>query len=509
MSAEPAGDGASGPSLSHRTAVGASWMIAWRMVTRTLGMGSVLVLARLLLPGDFGLVAMATMFTAAIDTLSDMGITDALVRRPANDRPMMDTAFTLQLIRGVLSGAIILAAAVPVSHWFHEPRLLPVVLVLGGTAMLGGFENIGVAEFRHGLRFDQEFKLRLLPRLAGVVVTIAAALLYRSYWALIAGIVTGQVSRLLMTYTLHPYRPRLSLRRWRDLVGFSAWSWAGSLASIVWERGDFLVYGPILGPATLGVYMLGHEMGVLPITELVAPATTALFSGVSRAQDRGEDPNAMALPVALTLVLVTVPLAIGISATSGYVVAGLLGAKWNAARPLIAIFATLCAFSPVSFVCTSVLRASNHVRRSFYAIALTALTKIVVLVVMSSVTHRVELYAWSGVGLTVAEACFFLWQLNAARRIEWRPALWPVCRILGASAVTLAALSVSGLGWQPTALTGFAALGVGIPLGLGTVAIFVAVDLLFWWSGGRPWGPEARLLGMASPALRKLRLRAL
>jgi lipopolysaccharide exporter len=496
-----------GQSIGQRAVVGAGWMIAWRMMTRTLGLVSTLVLARLLVPGDFGLIAMATTFVVAVDSFSAVGIQDALVRRETNDRHMLNTAFTLQLLRALLTALVIFAAAIPVSHWFGEPRLLPIMLILGGVSAVGGLENIGIVEFRHGLRFDKEFKLLFLPRIISVAVTIGCAVAFRSYWALVAGVLSARVLRIVMTYVAHPFRPRLSLRCWRDLVGFSFWSWAISLAYLIWDRADLFVYGPVLGTTTLGVYMLAAEVGVLPITELVGPAATALFAAVARAQDRGHDSIAMAVPIALTLALVTIPLAIGVSATSGYVVASLLGPKWVAARPLIAIFSILCAFAPFSFVSMTVLMARGHMRRGFFGIASASATKLAVLLVLSSVTTQPELYAYAGLGLTALEAVYFLLQLNAVQRIDFVPLVRPAVRLLASTLATVTALFVTGLGWQPTAFAGIEALAIGMALGLASLVCFGAVQIVLWWFDGWRDGPESRLLEATRPLLRRLGLR--
>src|SRR5258708_3844192 len=142
-------------SIAHRTAIGASWMILWRMATRGLGLLSTLVLARILAPADFGLVAIATTYVAAFDALSVTGLQDAVIRSAQQDRRLLDTAFSLSTIRGFVNGAVIAASAPLAADYFAEPRLLPVLFVLAGLAMLEGVENIGVVEFRRDLRFDR------------------------------------------------------------------------------------------------------------------------------------------------------------------------------------------------------------------------------------------------------------------------------------------------------------------------------------------------------------------
>ena len=219
---------------------------------------------------------------------------------------------------------------------------------MAGLAVASGFENIGIVEFRRTLRFDVEFKLQFVPRICQFFVTIATAWAFQSYWALLVGIAVSKLGRLAMTYLIHPYRPGFTLSRWRELVGFSFWTWASSIATLVWERSDAFILGPVVGAAELGVYLLA--------------ATFGNVHGV----------YGIALPVICALLTIIVPLTIAVSATAGQIVAVLLSPKWYAAGSLISIFAWLCVFSPFSWVSSTVLMAHGAVRRNFVAIAVAA-----------------------------------------------------------------------------------------------------------------------------------------
>ncbi len=487
-------------SVTNRTVIGAGWLVAWRMVTRGLGLVSTLILARLLVPADFGLVAMATAFSASVESLSELGLGDALVRRQENERGHYDTAFTLQLIRGGLTGAVIAAGAWGASDWFNEPRLLPVMLVLSALAIIGAFDNIGIVEFRRSLRFDMEFRLLFLPRISMFFTVIAMAWLLRSFWALMIGITVSRLVRVAMTYVVHPYRPRLTLSHWRDLVGFSFWTWATSLASLVWDRLDTFVLGPVLGPAKLGVYMIAAEIAIMPITELVAPASSALFPGLSVAQQRGTNLIGLALSVVSAMLLIVVPLTVGVSATSGYVVVALLGPNWDAARPLIAIFVWLCVLSPFSWVCMTVLKATGAVRQHFMAISGAAAFKALVLYGVIQTGGSLEMAAVAGVVCTAVECGLFLLQLRSRGDTRWRESLGGLLRIATAGAFAAGVLLASGLGWQPVSMTPVPALLVGGSIGLAAIALFAAAQLGLWWVAGRPEGPEQRIWGLAAEA---------
>jgi len=489
-----------GASLLRRTAVGAGWMVAWRAFTRVLGLASTLVLARALVPADFGLLAMATGFAAAVEALSQVGLQDALVRHPDGER-LRDTGFTLQLARGLATGLAVALAAPAAAWWFAEPRLLPVLLILAAGALAAGAENIGIVAFRRDLRFDRQFALLSAPRLLQLAVTVPLALALHSYWALLAGIVAARLARTAMTWLVHPYRPRLSLAGWRELAGFSLWTWAGSLAGLVWDRCDPFVLGPRFGAARLGLYVQAQELAALPATELVLPAVEALFAGLASSSRAGGSPARLAPAVALALTMAILPLAIAISCAAGDVVAVLLGPHWAAAAGLVAILAWQGAFAPFGFVVGVTLLAGGLARRNFVANAAASAIRLAALIAAVALTRRLDLIAWTTVGCVAAEAAVFLALLPGGA--GWlRETAGGFARAAAAAAVTVAALAALGLAWRPPPAASFSALAHGLLVGIVTLVVYAAALLAAWFAAGRPDGPERRLSGLVAARLR-------
>jgi O-antigen/teichoic acid export membrane protein len=485
----------------RRTVIGASWLVAWRMVTRLLGLVSTLVLARVLVPADFGLVAMATTFAVAVEALSQLGLQDALVRHPEGER-LRDTAFTLQLGRAVATSLVVAVAAPGAAWWFAEPRLVPVLLILAATSLVSGAENIGIVAFRRDMRYDKQFLLLSGPRLLQVAVTIPLALWLHSYWALLAGIVVSRVARTVMTYVAHPYRPRLRLAGWRDLAGFSFWTWATSLAGLVWDRCDPFVLGPSLGAGRLGVYLLAVELAILPATELIIPAADALFAGFASAQRDGNSSTKLAPVVALALLMAILPLIITISCGSGYVVAALLGPKWVEAQGLIAILAWQGTFSPFSYVVGVTLVANGRVRRNFIANVVVSVVKLGALVVATSLTKRLDIIAAVAAGCVACESSVFLLLLKGTGEVRLRDIAGGFARAMLATVITVLVLYELRLAWQPVVMASLPAFGHGLVIGVVTLATFVSVLLGAWYVAGKPEGPEARLIGLVVSRVR-------
>ena len=501
----PPGESAA-PSLGRKVATSAAWMVGLRIASRLLGVLSTLIVARVLVPADFGLVAMATAFSQSVDSFSEIGLRDALIRHAEEGAGLYDAAFTLQALRGAATGLVVAAAAPFVSVWFHEPRLTPILLILAVLAVLSGLENIGVASFRRDFRFDMEFVLQILPRILQVATAIGMALLWHNYWALMIAIAVSKIARLAATYAIHPHRPRFALARWRDLAGFSLWTWFVSIASIAWSRSEAFIVAPALGAAAYGIYAIAWEIGGLPTTELVGPVTAALFPGFAAARRRG-DPGALPpMGVVALLMLIMVPLGIAVSAAAGPVVMVLVGPQWSAARPLVAIAAIACAIAPFGWVAHTILYAGGKVARLFVVVGASALIRVAMLLYAVR-SGDIRVVTWWVLGSLVAESAIFATVLTLAGELRFGAARAAILRTLLAGAVTLLAVWSTGWGWRDAAssrsLTAFAE-GAGIAL--FAIAVFGVAAMLLWRLAGRPEGPEARVARLALPFAKRLGL---
>ena len=170
-------------SLEQKIAVGIAWMTTSRATVRVLGLVSTVVLARLLVPADFGLVAMATAVAAGLELLTLFGFDHALVQRREISREHYDSAWTLNLLLGVGLAIALAAVAVPVAAFYSEPRLQAVMYVLSAKYVIDNTTNPGVVDFRRNINFRPEFVMQVGPKLAGVLVTIPLAFWLRDYRA--------------------------------------------------------------------------------------------------------------------------------------------------------------------------------------------------------------------------------------------------------------------------------------------------------------------------------------
>ncbi|MEJ0015031.1 MAG: oligosaccharide flippase family protein [Acetobacteraceae bacterium] len=483
-------------TLLSRTAGGAGWTIGWRAVTRALGFVSTLVLARILVPADFGLVALAISFSRAIDVLADLGVEDALVRATNAERAAYDTAFTINAIRGCVTATVIALSAVPFAAFFEDPRLAYVVLALALAVLLDALENVGVADFRRDFAFRREFQLAIFPRLAQVAVAVTIALIWASHWALVAGILTAALLRTTATYLMHPFRPRLSLAAWHDLIGFSVWTWLVSMARMVRERGVVMLIGGMLNPAQLGIFTLGSEIATLPESELIGPLGRVCFASFAAVRRAGTSVSDTYLRITAATFVVALPAAIGISAVAAPLVMLAFGAKWLEAIPIVEILAAAGILAVTGRISAALFNAFAILRPLFWNVIVISALQFGLLVPL--------VWTWGLPGAAIATAAVMLLEqavltILAFHRFAMRPAdlLRGIWRCLAATGVMAGFLALAGLGWT-AAPPGFGAslrhLAVTGVLGAGA---YTAVLGCLWLACGRPAGPEADGLALA------------
>ena len=483
-----------GESILSKTARGAGWVVAWRMATRTLGLLSTLVLVRILAPADFGLIALASSFSVSIEAFSWIGIEEGVIRHKAPTPELMDTAFTLSILRGAVVFLIVAAVAEPAARFFGEPRLAAVLIALGATVLIENLINVGTIEFRRDFEFKREFQLYLLPRVLSIVVAIASAAVLHTYWALIAGIVSNQLFRVGFSYAMHPYRPRLRLTAWRQIAGYSIWNSVIAGTGALRDRVDTLMVGRALTSASVGFYALGFEIAGLPVTELISPLTRAAFAGFAAAWREEEASGQTWLRLVSTMALLTFPAGVGMSAVAFPLIMLAFGPGWEAAVPVMQVLGIPLCLTVFGMVGQTLFLAQGHMRISLAITVGATLLRLVLLAVLIPPLGLIGAALAAGAGIFVEQTLAAVWAMRRLHLAPWAllPLIW---RCFLATASMGAMLWLAGLGWQNV---GVPAMAIAVPLG---AAVYGAVLASLWLICGRPVGPEADLFALLSRRL--------
>lgn len=334
-------------NLSTRLLKGSVWISASRGLVNGLGMISTIVLARLLLPADFGLVALGTTMLAILQAVTELSLSQALMhhREPTDDH--FHAAWTLGMTRGVVLGGLFAAAGPMAANFYGDERLTSIMYALGFSVVLSGLANPRRIMLQKQLIFWQDFVLSVSQKLIGVVVSIVVALVYHSYWALIAGTIAGQVAQVMISYTVLPFRPKIGFRHAKELWSFSIWLSLSQITTTIIWRFDQLLIGKFLGAAPLGYYTVGSNLSMLPTREATLPLTQTLFPAFARLRDdhdrlRRAYQRAQGLVTAIAL-----PLGVGMALVADPLVLVTMGEKWLPVTIVIKALATVFAIQTI------------------------------------------------------------------------------------------------------------------------------------------------------------------
>jgi O-antigen/teichoic acid export membrane protein len=331
-------------SLGERVLTGTLWMGAWRWTARLIGFVSTVILARLLLPEDFGIVATGMLVVAFFDILIDLGTDRYLIRLPDPRREDWDTAWTLRLLLIATTSGLVFLAAAPLASYFGDNRLTDVLRALACASLLRGFTNIGLTMYRRDVEFRAIALVGLAQRLVGSVTMVVLAFFLKSYWAMVFGEIAFAVAGVVLSYRIHPYRPRLTLVRFAEQWDFSKWITVRNVASFLADKGDQFVVAKFFGIPQIGLYSMGMKFADLPTRHLTAPMLLPIYSGLARKQDEEVHFTRSVLQVIGATFTVVLPGVILFAIMSEALVISILGEKWRAAVPLVApLVATIAA----------------------------------------------------------------------------------------------------------------------------------------------------------------------
>ena len=262
---------------TRRFATGAGWLYAYRWLERLLDFLAIVVLARLLAPDDFGLVAIAASFVTIVEGLSAFDVDKALIRSRDDDRALYDTAWTLSALRGLLAAL----AMWTIAPWVADARMAAVLRVLALGPILNGLRNPRFVTFERDLVYSRLAVLTIAAKVVSVGAMLVLAVAYRSYWALVLGQLAYALTGTILSYLLQPYRPRISLARFSTLFGFSGWLTLTSVVTVLSMETDKLIVGWLVGVTDAGLYFMTQRVGVLPTQELLSPLQRILFPAFS------------------------------------------------------------------------------------------------------------------------------------------------------------------------------------------------------------------------------------
>jgi lipopolysaccharide exporter len=432
-------------SISLKVVKSAGLLLGLQLVNRSLGIISTLVLARLLTPDHFGIVALVTIALQFFELLVETGNQQYIIQKTVLDKEDLNTAWTLDFLSKSLIVLLIIGTSSFVADWFNEPDLTLALAVASLALPIRALKTPGMLLLARHINYRPLFKLSLWQKGASFLTVMTIALIHPTFWAIIAGNLVAAIIFTVGSYRVDTYRPKWSLKKLGEQWGFSQWLLLRGIVGFTRSQIDNLMVSRLFGTAQLGGYNLVREVSLLPALSAIIPMSEPLLAAISESKS---NPQALAYRIRFSLALmitVLTPITAFIMLYPELIIRVLLGPDWSQFAPLLEpfglFFFAFCLFALIS----NAIIAQGKVKLLFWFDLVS--TAIIFAVLWLTATGGLEIMAWTRGWLAVATTFALL--LILQQQTSFSPA-----KLLFLCIPTLAGTSLAVVAVQSIDLSG-------------------------------------------------------
>lgn len=363
-------------NVSGKLSAGVRWTGMSQILQQLINLGCSVVLARLLAPDDFGLLAMASVFTGIVFFVLDLGLNAVIVQRENIEDRQISSIFWINVCLGLIMTLIGVATSGAIAGFYNSPGVQPIIALLSCNFLVSSLSRTQAAVLTRRMEFRSlEFRT-----LAGLVVgaTSAVVLAFWGFgvWSLVGRILVTGAVETSMLWAVSGWRPSFWFR-WadvRDLIGFSNDVLVANLLRYFGRNADNLLIGKFVGVTELGFYALAYNLMMLPVLRFSQVLAGVLFPALSRLQEDLEKLKRSWFRATRTLGAVTVPLMLGLIVLAPQFVQVVYGQKWLPVVPLLQVLTMSGIFQSLGLLNSTVLLALGktqlRLKLTFYSVGL-------------------------------------------------------------------------------------------------------------------------------------------
>lgn len=249
---------------------GISWVGLFRLISRIMAYGRIVVLARILSPAQFGVYGIATVVLEFFETLTETGVNVILMQEKDDIKPYINSAWIVSIFRGFIIGAVILVSASFISNFFRSKDAFFILMLTSIVPVVRGFINPAVVKFQKELEFRKEFIYNLSIFVVYSVAAIILAVVTRSALSLVVALIISAIFEVLVSFFIIKPRPIFLFEKKYILIILSRGKWvtANGILNYLFQNTDDIVVGRFLGAPALGLYQMAHKLATIPISEV-------------------------------------------------------------------------------------------------------------------------------------------------------------------------------------------------------------------------------------------------
>ena len=349
-------------SLKDKTVKGVGWSFADNIANSGITFLVGLVLARLLTPEEYGVMAMIMIFIAISNSIVDSGFSNALIRKIDAKRIDYNTVFYFNLVASVLLYALLFVLSPAIAAFFKEPLLVDVTRVIGCVLLINALAIIPRTLFVKDVNFKVQTKVSLIASLSSGAIGIGMALAGMGVWSLVGQQLSRQAFNTLFLWVYARWRPvwEFSWQSFRELFGFGSKLLLSGLIDTVWKNIYYLVIGRCYSSAQLGQYTRAEQFNIIFSSNLTTVVQRVSYPVLSSIQNETERLREAYRRVIKSTMLVTFACMLGLAAVAKPLILILIGTKWLTAVSYLQIICFAGMLYPLHAINLNILQVKGR-----------------------------------------------------------------------------------------------------------------------------------------------------
>ncbi len=373
--------------LSVKIVQAAIYQSILKWVNRLITLVSAIILARLLQPEDFGLMAIAVTVIGLFEGFTSLGLNAGIIQGDSVEREDYDVAWTYgYLIRGLLLFLIIFIISDHISTFYNLPQLALVLKVLSIQQLFFGFGNIWLIEYIREVDYKKDFYISFLSQIFRVLTVVPMAIYFRNIWALVAGILVKALTGLLLQYIFVKKRPKINFDyyRFKKLLKFSIPIIGVQFVTIIKGSADKILLGKMLGISQLGYYQIATRFGFELPSEIKSVVSQIMFPAFSRMKSSNDRLKKGFINVFSLTLIIAIPICTFIFLNASNIILVFLGGKWIYAVPAMKVLVIAGFFHIINSIINPLFKGTGTPKYEFYVSLIQSILAIVLIVLLTT-----------------------------------------------------------------------------------------------------------------------------
>src|SRR5574344_1238787 len=353
--------------LTKKTFNGAKWSLTGNIVTALVSFIVGIILARILTVEQYGFLGMIAIFIAISTTFIDSGFSNALIRKKNVSSKDYNTIFYFNIIVSVFFFLLLFWVAVPVSHFYNQPLLVPVTRVFAITLIINALGLVQVVVFTRQVDFKTQALVNIISTLIGGGVAIFFALSGYGVWSLVWQQIVKQFTNTLLIWIFCSWRPVLpfsplafSKESFKELFGFGSKLVASGLLGTLFDNAAYIIVGKVYSPTQLGLYTRGEQFPNFLSTNFTYAVQRATYPTLSTMQDDKPRLKGAFIRVFRSVLLISVSLCLFLAAVAKPLILSLLGTKWEGSTIYLQLLCFIAIFYPLHAINLNILQVKGR-----------------------------------------------------------------------------------------------------------------------------------------------------